>query len=588
MKKSLFLMISSFMFFFCSFNISAAETPIQLDIPVKSVTSLPIYSEESSTHWFIQDIGAPAFWEKLDSMPVSKEIIVAVIDTGVDYTHPDIAGSIWTNSAELEGLPDVDDDGNGYIDDIYGINTYNSSCDVLDNSVGGIHGHGTHIAGTILQVCNVSGSDNPYHVKIMALKAGNQYGTFHQADIIKAVDYAISKGADVINLSLGTAEPNTEFEQCMKEASKKAVIVAAAGNQGVAAYEETSGSISYYPAAYPYVIGVMAHNSNHYMPSFSNYDLVPDSSQEYELSAPGVDIYSTIPNHKYALMTGTSMASAVISGSVALLSQCYPDKNATEIRELLLACRTYNIQKGDNVPTMMVYGSLDFSAFTPSPTVTPTPQPTKPEPTYTVTSETPKQPTPVAITPIATTTPKPISLKPPVLSSIQVKKNSFILHWEKTSNTAKYEIYRKKGSSGTYKKYATLSASVTKFSDKKLTKGVYYYYKIRCVDTSCKQYSSFSSPRKMILLKKPSSLKLTTKNGSTYLRWAGCTGADGYQIYYQADSKKSPIKLAVKSKNQRSYKVPKRYLHKKGVLKVRAYKKASGSTIYSSYSSKKL
>lgn len=585
MKKRYLIIIFILMAFgheicFSSLLVLAAskDEVIQLEPPLHSVTTSPLYSSDSSSlPWFIQDINAPRLWNNLDTMDISKEVIVAVIDTGVDYTHPDLSDAIWTNSSELNGLPDTDDDNNGYVDDIYGINTYNSTTNVLDNSVGSIHGHGTHIAGTILQVCNVSASSNPYGIKIMALKAGNQYGTFHQTDIIKAIDYAIDHGSTVINLSLGTSQPTKEFQQCIEKASQKAIVIAAAGNQGVAAQEETCGSTSYYPAAYPCVLGVMAYNNVKYMPAFSNYDLIPNTRADYELSAPGVDIYSTLPDNSYGLMTGTSMASAVMSGCAALLQQYFPQSSITDIRQMLLEHRTYNIQKGDNVPTMLTYGSINLADFIVAPSTSPSLIPTRTP----VTADTPISTTPAPNT--KPSSPTSVTLKAPTISSIKVKNSSITLRWKKVIGSDTFEIFRKSGSKGNYHKYITLPSTTTVFTDKNLQQGVYYYYKIRCKNTSWKTYSAFSASQKVILLKKPEKLALTSKSKKYYLTWSNSVGADGYILYYRPRKKNHYRKIATLSNRKHYYRLPKTYLNTPGYIKLRAYRRTNTSVIYSPY-----
>ena len=562
------------------------EDTVEIHSPDKTEINLPKINNNQFVPWFIEDIKAPALWELLSEQKCTQEIIVAVIDTGVDYKHPNLANAMWVNQAEVNGLADIDDDGNGYVDDLYGINTYHNNSNPMDDSVDALAGHGTHIAGTILQVAKVSSEENPFQVKIMAIKTGNMYGTFHQEDIVEAVNYAVANGADIINLSLGTLYPTDTFEQCMKAASEKCLIVSAAGNQETAINENNAFvTKAFYPAAYPFVLGVMAHDTNHLLAPFSNYDLIPNTSYDYEISAPGVDIYSTIQKENYALMSGTSMASAVVSGSAALLYQYAPKgTTGTEIKEMLLTYGKANIQNNTTEEIIPPYLSVDLSSF-PKNAITVTPTVTPPPKAETITKEEPLQtsPTPTSAQTVAN------PLAAPTITSITGKNSGITLCFTKTPHAKGYEIYRKKGKKGTFKKYVTLASSQTRYCDKKVTTGIIYYYKIRCLGISVKQNSSFSTTEKMILLKKPANVKLSSKGISTYLTWSKSKSADGYYIYYQTRNKKKQLQIGKRKHSQtKRFSIPKIYLKKGGYVRIRAYKKIGNTIHYSPYVTKKI
>ncbi len=256
----------------------------------------------------------------------SNDVVVAVIDTGVDYNHLDLRNNIWVNTAEIPNNG-KDDDGNGYIDDINGWNCVGDDNNPIDDN-----GHGTHVAGIIAAENNeIGGIGIAYNCKVMVLKAGNSSGYFNNSDIAEAIQYAYMNGASVINMSFGGASISIAVEEALEEAYNTAVLVAAAGNDS--ACNNLSCNICdvkkvSYPAALPYVIGVMSTNyDGSKVSSFSNYDHAPYNSVEYEVFAVGEAIQSCWPGNKYATLNGTSMAAPTVAGIAALLRSYYSDRN---------------------------------------------------------------------------------------------------------------------------------------------------------------------------------------------------------------------------------------------------------------------
>ena len=249
---------------------------------------------------------------------------MAVIDTGVDFTHPDLAANMWVNSREIPGNG-IDDDGNGYTDDVHGIDCITNSGNAQDD-----HGHGTHVAGIIAaQAGNgVGGVGVAFNVQIMAIKAAQYSGVLAASDIAKGIYYAVENGADVINMSFGGYSRSQVEEDALTVAFGSAVLVAAAGNDGNPNLPYIFGK-DMYPAAYNWVLGVMAHGQDNYLASWSNCDFAPQDNAEYELSAPGVGILSTLPGDQYAAWSGTSMAAPVVSGVAALVRTRFPTKTLT-------------------------------------------------------------------------------------------------------------------------------------------------------------------------------------------------------------------------------------------------------------------
>jgi subtilisin family serine protease len=270
----------------------------------------------------------------------ASDQIVAVIDSGVDYNHEDLAENIWINTSEIPGN-NSDDDNNGYIDDIYGWDFISDDNDPMDDD-----GHGTHVAGTIGAVGNngkgITGV--AWKTQIMSLRVCGPLGCPSTA-IALAVEYAMLNGATVQNLSLGGPGYSKLYMSIMEIASDSSIIVAAAGNNtqciGPGICPDESSSNPFFPAAYPFVVGVASNDNGSYS-WFSNYDQDGpiesghDTFLNYELIADGEGVLSTTPNNTYSLYNGTSMASPLVAGAVALYKQIRPqDSNGTVISNLI-------------------------------------------------------------------------------------------------------------------------------------------------------------------------------------------------------------------------------------------------------------
>ncbi len=256
----------------------------------------------------------------------SPDVVVAIIDTGVDYNHIDLRNNIWINTVEI---PDngIDDDGNGYVDDYRGWNCVGDNNNPMDDN-----GHGTHVAGIVAAENNLIGTVGvAFNCKVMCIKAGNSSGYFNNSDIAEAIQYAYMNGASVINMSFGGSSISFAVEEALENAYNQCVLVAAAGNSGACNNLKHSNrhivGVSY-PAALSYVIGVMSTNYNGtVVSSFSNYDDTPYNSIEYEVYACGEQVPSTWPNNKFAKLSGTSMAAPVVSGIAALLRSYLTDRD---------------------------------------------------------------------------------------------------------------------------------------------------------------------------------------------------------------------------------------------------------------------
>lgn len=282
--------------------------------------------------WYLKDQKLESVWSNEGYGNTAGEgVVVAVIDTGVDYNHEDLQDNIWTNSAEVSGTTGADDDNNGYVDDVHGINLIDPNETPMDD-----HGHGTHVAGIIaMENNNVGGVGIAYKSKIMPIKAGGSDGTFYSSDIAKGIEYAYKNGADVINMSFGSSAHSALIENALQDAFGSCVLVAAAGNESAPTADFPLGGVNIYPAAYSYVIGVMAYDENNKFASFSNWDYIPNANAEYEVVAPGVNIYSTLPNGRYTTWNGTSMAAPMVSAEAAILRSSLKDKSTYSSRYIM-------------------------------------------------------------------------------------------------------------------------------------------------------------------------------------------------------------------------------------------------------------
>ncbi|TRY51081.1 Serine protease, subtilase family, signal peptide [Cryptosporidium tyzzeri] len=256
-----------------------------------------------------------------------REVIVAVIDTGVDYTHPDLVENMWVNEKELYGRPGVDDDMNGYVDDIYGYDFANNRGAPVDDE-----GHGTHCAGTIAAKGNnhegISGI-NWKGVKIMALKFLRGNGVGFLSDSVKAINYAIKMGANILSNSWGGGSfSQATYDAIKRSIDKNMLFVVAAGND-----RNNNDIRPTYPSAYqlPNVLSVAAIDIHGRLGVFSNY-----GHRSVDMAAPGVDILSTSANKGYKRLSGTSMACPFVSGAAALLYAFDPSMTFDQAKTLIL------------------------------------------------------------------------------------------------------------------------------------------------------------------------------------------------------------------------------------------------------------
>ncbi len=267
------------------------------------------------------DIDAPAAW---DSETGTAGVLVAVIDTGVDYWHPDLAANIWTNPGEIAGNG-LDDDLNGFIDDIHGYDFVNGDGDPMDD-----YGHGTHCSGTIGAIGN-NGTGVVgvcWQVQIMGVKFLDASGGGNTEDAISSVGYAVQMGADILSNSWGGITYSAALRDAIAVAGAAGVVfVASAGNAS-----SNNDVYPRYPASYDLdnIIAVAATDHDDLLAGFSCW-----GPTTVDLGAPGVSILSTMPGASYEYKDGTSMACPHVSGAIALLMARFPGITGAAARTLV-------------------------------------------------------------------------------------------------------------------------------------------------------------------------------------------------------------------------------------------------------------
>ncbi|MGH9313607.1 MAG: S8 family serine peptidase [Vicinamibacterales bacterium] len=313
------------------------------------------------------DVDAPEAWDRTTG---SSTVIVFVIDTGVDYRHEDLAGNLWTNTAEASGLPNVDDDGNGYVDDVHGINAITGSGDPADDM-----GHGTHVAGTIGAEGNngIGAVGVTWDVRIGACKFLGNTGSGTLDDAVECFQYvnrlkAAGHNILVTNNSWGGGGFSQALEDAMAGLDQPTIQpilhACAAGN------ENTNNDVfPNYPPSYdlPNVVAVAATDHQDVYAGFSNY-----GATSVHVAAPGVAILSTVPSSGhpccsdptgYRLLSGTSMATPFVSGAAALVWSANPGLTAAQVRSRLLGGVDYIGELGANaVKPTVTDGRLNVSS----------------------------------------------------------------------------------------------------------------------------------------------------------------------------------------------------------------------------------
>lgn len=288
---------------------------------------------------YLNKTSLPQIW----NVSVHSEVIVAVVDTGVDYTHEDLIDAIKINQNEIPNNR-IDDDHNGYVDDVYGYNFYGASEGKGNSDPMDLHSHGTHLSGIIAaQAYNGIGvvGINP-NAKILPVRFLDEKGAGNQVDGAMAIYYAVDQGAKVINCSWGYYKTNKVLEEAIQYANSKGVVV-------VAAVGNTNSPVVEYPSGCNGVIGVGSALISASKASYSTY------GPQVDFMAYGSSIYSTLPGSRYGAKSGTSQAAAVMSGLISRLLSNNPNLSYNAIYEIL----KQNSQYADKKDIRLGYGLID-------------------------------------------------------------------------------------------------------------------------------------------------------------------------------------------------------------------------------------
>lgn len=287
-------------------------------------------------------IGAQEAWSRSEGAGV----IVAVIDSGAQLDHPDLADNLWTNPGEVSN--GLDDDGNGFVDDVHGANMLDDGANVADDE-----GHGTSVAGIIAARAGngVGGSGLAPRARIMTVKVFDAAAAARASALARAIRYAVGEGARILNVSLNGEATTSELTDAVRFAGEQgATIVASAGNDGRDIEAQPS-----YPVSLPdpAILGVTATTKQGGLLQAANH-----GSRSVDLAAPGALILSTARGSRYDLTAGTSMAAPFVAGALALLSAARPDLSQPQLREALLASSARTSSLADRVSA----GRLDVGA----------------------------------------------------------------------------------------------------------------------------------------------------------------------------------------------------------------------------------
>ncbi len=499
--------------------------------------------------WYLQTMDVVPAWKKMEDSQVhpGEGVTVAVIDTGVSLLHEDLLDNIIVNQAEAEGEEGVDDDGNGYIDDVNGVNLVNSYTAMTDST-----GHGTRMAGLIAMTAgNGGGAGVAYAARIMPVKVSTD-GNFNIDKAIEGIEYAAANGADVINMSFGTYRESEIFQMAIEKAAKECILVAAAGNDSKA--NGTTGDNAY-PAAYSSVIGVMSMDKDGTFSDFSNWDTQENENISYELIAPGRDIWSTALKNSYKTTSGTSAASAMTAGVLAVYRSLFPERDiygASFLTENFLASMKHKVTANTSDGSQYEYAvtnlsdvveevenvrnSVQSSETESQPTETESqsqPWETESQPT-----ETESQPTETESQPEATLSPQ-ATLQPGTTMSSQATMSPEVTL--KSSETA-----------------ATSEGTVTSKA---------------ATQSDATGQSKTSRTAKAIKSKKPVIKVTYLKNGKARLTFKikGYSGQTGYYVYVSKSKGKGFRKYKVTKKNKLIVSSK-----KKRYYQVVAYKKTAG------------
>lgn len=540
----------------------------------------------------------------------TRECVVALIDTGVDITHPALSGGLWKNTGEVPG-DGIDNDGNGYIDDVDGWNFYKDTNGVYNSRSSTEDAHGTHCAGTIIAndlsigVTGIAGGIDA--ICLMPVKTvGGSGQTGSVENLIKGIQYAEQNGAAVCNISLGFEKWNEEVYRVMKDSKMLFVTVAGNGESDTHGSGFDLGFSPRYPACYGLdnvivVANLKCDGTLHYS---SNY-----SSSYVDIAAPGTQIYST-STHKsgYEVMTGTSMAAPMVSAAAALVYASHENWDILQVKKALLAsCRKLDALRGIvktegmlDVAAAISYTETPPSGVEEGPTETPPieaegeptempPTESKGEPTETLSPGTSGEFGKVQI-PEANETPQPgvMLADTKITGMVSDTKNQFTVSWKKVNGAGGYEVNYAENKSFTKNK-VTKKTAKTFLTLKKLRERRTYYIRVRAYEGQGaeKIVGKYSAVRYIKLVPRPArpgKVIVTPNAKKLHVTVGFVKGAGGYEIVLSTD--KAGKKIVAQKSSAKGRAVFTKLKKKIYYVTVRAYRKTKNDGCL--YSVKKL
>jgi len=441
------------------------------------------------------DIDAPEAW---DVTTGSSSVVVAVVDSGVQYTHPDLAANMWRNPGEVAG-DNVDNDGNGYRDDVHGWNFVSNTGNPMDDN-----GHGTHVAGIIAAAGNnaagVTGTS--WNSKVMALKFLGSAGTGSTANAIKALDYArLMKGTYGVNVRvINNSWGGGGFSQTLQNAIARTetggmLFVAAAGNGGSDGVGDNNDAVPVYPpsSTSANVVAVAATDRNDALGTFSNY-----GATSVDLAAPGVDVASTYTGSGYSYLSGTSMATPYVSGVAALAFGLRPASTYQQVKDALLngvdkvAGLTGKVLTGGRLNARK---TLDLIAALDAPAA------------------------------------------PSGLAAAAQGDGTIKLTWTDGSNNEQGFRVERSANGGGFAEVGTVGANVATYFDTAATAGVAYAYRVRAYNgTNNSAFSNTASATVPVPVVATTAASVVRVDSATAGAWKGQYGTEGYTVVGDATS----------------------------------------------------
>lgn len=479
------------------------------------------------------DIKAPQAW---DIHTGNSSIIIAVLDTGIDYNHSDLSGNIWINTNEIPNNG-IDDDGNGKIDDWRGWNFVSNNNNPMDNN-----GHGTFVSGIAGAKTNnsIGIAGLMWNAKIMALKFLDAEGEGTLADEILAIQYAIAKGAKIINASYsGSSYSQAEFDALSLANSAGVLVMAAAGNGGNDDIGDNNDFYPEYPASYalPNIISIAATDQNDRRAAFTNFGL-----NSVHVAAPGVYILSAVPTSifpsGYGFSSGTSASTPHVSGLAGLLYSYYPYFTHLQIRATILRyvdvlpSLSGWIQTGGRINAYRAISSL---------------------------------------------------LIPTGLNTSAISTSQISLSWtDNATGEDGYKIERMQAG-GSFSQIATTNANITSYLDSGLRDGTSYTYRVRAYNTIPADSLYSNEATAITPLNAPINLTATAVSPSQInLAWTDNSQAeDGYKIERKAIGGGDFAEIATVGANTTTFANTGLIANTTYVYRIRAFNSVAGNSAYS-------